>query len=74
MECFILLFLTVIPLLPGIFGKNYSGQKKVVNKFLETYLWCFAADKKHQWFQWLPIPEWWYNTSYRTGTHMNPFE
>jgi hypothetical protein len=27
-----------------------------------------------QWTQWLPLAEWWYNTSYHTTTHMNPFE
>jgi hypothetical protein len=51
-----------------------DGQTEVVNKCLETYLWCFASDKKNQWAQWLPLVEWWYNTSYHTATHMTPFE
>ena len=41
---------------------------------LETYLRCFASEKKNQWVQWLPLAEWWYNTSYYTTTHMTPFE
>jgi hypothetical protein len=53
--------------------QNY-GQTKVVNKCLETYLRCFASEKQHQWAQWLPLAEWWYNTSYHTATRMNPFE
>ena len=47
---------------------------EVVNKYLETYLRCFASVKKNQWVQWLPLAEWWYNTSYHTTTHMTPFE
>ena len=51
-----------------------DGQTKFVNKCLETYLRCFASKKKNQWVQWLPLDEWWYNTSYHTTTHMTPFE
>jgi hypothetical protein len=47
---------------------------KVVNRCLETYLRCFSLEKENQWAQWLPLVEWWYNTSYHTTTHMNPFE
>jgi hypothetical protein len=25
-------------------------------------------------FEWLPLVEWWYNTSYRVATRMSPFE
>jgi hypothetical protein len=41
---------------------------------LETYLRCFASERKHQWAQWLPLVEWWYNTSYHTTTCITPFE
>jgi hypothetical protein len=51
-----------------------DGQTKVFNKFLETYLRCFASEKQNQWTQWLPLVEWWYNTSYHTTTRMTPFE
>jgi hypothetical protein len=51
-----------------------DGQTEVVNKCLETYLRCFASEKKNQWAQWLPLAEWWHNTSYHTATHMTPFE
>jgi hypothetical protein len=51
-----------------------DGQTEVVNKCLETYLWCFASDRQNQWAQWLPLVEWWYNTSYHTTTRMTPFE
>jgi hypothetical protein len=51
-----------------------NGQTEVVNKCLETYLSCFASERKNQWAQWLPLSKWWYNTSYHTTTHMTPFE
>jgi hypothetical protein len=51
-----------------------DGQTEVVNKCLETYLRCFVFEKKNQWAQWLPLAEWWYNTSYHTTTRMTPFE
>jgi hypothetical protein len=51
-----------------------DGQTEFVNKCLETYLRCFASKKKNQWDQWLPLAEWWYNTSYHTTTRMTPFE
>jgi hypothetical protein len=50
------------------------GQTEVVNKCLGKYLRCFASEKKNQWAQWLPLAEWWYNTSYHTTTSMTPFE
>ena len=51
-----------------------DGQTEVVNKCLETYLWFFASERKNQWAKWLPLVEWWYNTSYHTITRMTPFE
>jgi hypothetical protein len=51
-----------------------DGQTEIVNKCLETFLMCFASDRQHQCAQWLPLAEWWYNTSYHTSTHMTSFE
>ena len=51
-----------------------DGQTKVVNKCLETYLRCFSSYKQHQWVQWIPLAEWWYNTFYHTTTKMTPYE
>jgi hypothetical protein len=51
-----------------------DGQNEVVNKCLETYSRCFSLEKKNQWAQYLPLAEWWYNTSYHTTTIMTPFE
>ena len=57
-----------------IYHPQTDGQTEFVNKCLETYLRCFASERQHQWAQWLPLVEWWYNTSYHTTTHMTPFE
>jgi transposase InsO family protein len=51
-----------------------NAQNKVVNKCLETYLRCFSSERKHEWAQWLPLVEWWYNTYYHTTIRMTPFE
>jgi hypothetical protein len=50
------------------------GQTKFFNKCLETYLRCFASERKNQWAQWLTLNEWWYNTYYHTTICMTPFE
>jgi hypothetical protein len=50
-----------------------DGQTKIVNKCLEGYLRCFVSDKQTQWFKWLPLAEWWCNTSFHTATKMTPF-
>jgi hypothetical protein len=60
--------------LSSAYHPQTDGQMKVVNKCLETYLRCFASEKQHQWAQWLPLVEWWYNTTYHTTTRMTPFE
>jgi hypothetical protein len=49
------------------------GQTEIVNKFLEGYLHFFVSDKQTQWFKWLPLEKWWYNTSFHTTTKMTPF-
>jgi hypothetical protein len=60
--------------LSSTYHPQTDGQTEVVNKCLETYLRCFASEKQHQWAQWLPLTEWWYNTTYHTATRMTPFE
>ena len=52
---------------------QYDGKNEIVNTCLEGYLRCFVSDKQKQWFKWLPLVEWWYNTSFHTATKMTPF-
>jgi len=50
-----------------------DGQTEVVNKCLEGYLCCFTSEKQSQWVDWLPLAEWWYNTSFHSSSKMSPF-
>ncbi|KAH9313676.1 hypothetical protein KI387_022303 [Taxus chinensis] len=50
-----------------------DGKTEAVNKCLEGYLHCFTSDKQSRWVQWLPLTEWWYNTSFHTSSKMSPF-
>ena len=50
-----------------------DGQTEIVNKCLEGYLCCFLFDKQTRWVKWLPLAEWWYNTSFHTVAKMTPF-
>ena len=52
---------------------EFDGKVEIVNKYLEGYLHCFVSDKQTQWVKWLPLPEWWYNTSFHTAAKMTPF-
>ncbi|PKA62658.1 hypothetical protein AXF42_Ash012245 [Apostasia shenzhenica] len=40
-----------------------DGQSEVVNRFLEGYLRRMTGAYPKQWMKWLPLAEWWYNTS-----------
>jgi hypothetical protein len=51
-----------------------DGQTEALNKCLETYLRCCAGSKSKAWSDWLPLAEWWYNTSAHSSTRVTPFE
>nr|GEV03683.1 Ty3/gypsy retrotransposon protein [Tanacetum cinerariifolium] len=51
-----------------------DGQTKVVNRSLETYLRCFAAEQPKNWSFWLPWAEFWHNTSFHVSMNTNHFE
>ena len=44
-----------------------------MKKCLKGYIHCFVSDKKKQWVKWLPLAEWWYNTSFHIAEKMTPF-
>eukprot|EP00253_Pinus_taeda_P018529 PITA_18529 len=47
--------------------------EEVSMDFITGYLRCFVSDKQTRWVKWLPLAEWWYNTSFHTATNMTPF-
>jgi hypothetical protein len=51
-----------------------DGQSERVNQCLETYLRCFVHACPRQWIKWLPLAEFWYNTSYHSALGHSPFE
>lgn len=51
-----------------------DGQTEVVNRCLETYLRCMTSDRPGLWSRWLPLAEFWYNTSFHSSANMSPYE
>jgi len=51
-----------------------DGQIERVNQCLETYLRCFSQLQPTGWHKWLPLAQWWYNTTTHSTLKMTPFE
>jgi hypothetical protein len=51
-----------------------DGQTERVNQCLETYLQCFVHSCPRQWVKWIPLVEFWYNTSLHSFINGMPFE
>ena len=51
-----------------------DGQTEVVNKSLEHYLRSFSADRPSEWYDWLYLAEFWFNTNYHTSIKLTSFE
>ncbi|KAM0872306.1 hypothetical protein ACQ4PT_038804 [Festuca glaucescens] len=49
-------------------------QTERVNQCLEMYLRCFVHSCPRQLRHWLPLAEYWYNTSFHTAIQTSPFE
>jgi len=52
---------------------QFGGKNEIANKCLEGYLYFIVSDKHTQWVKWVPLVEWWYNTSFHTIEKMIPF-
>lgn len=51
-----------------------DGQTERVNQCLKTFLRCFVHACPARWIQWLPLVEFWYNTSTHSALGRIPFE
>jgi hypothetical protein len=51
-----------------------DGQSERVNQCLEMYLRCAIHDYPAKWKRWLPLAEFWYNSSYHTTLGCSPFK
>ncbi len=51
-----------------------DGQTERVNRYLETYLRCMCFQKPRQWYNWLTLAEWWYNTTHHSSLGLSPFQ
>jgi len=60
--------------LSTIYHPQTYGQTEVVNICIETYLRCMCLDDPKQWSKWLPLAEWWYNTTYHNIVKASPYE
>lgn len=45
-------------------------QAKVLNRCLVNYLQCYTGNHPKSCVRWLPLAEWWYNTTYHSATQI----
>ncbi|KAG7585180.1 Ribonuclease H-like superfamily [Arabidopsis thaliana x Arabidopsis arenosa] len=57
---------------------NYEGGALLPplknNKCVETYFRCMCSERPELWSRWLPLTEYWYNTTAHSATQLSPFE
>ena len=51
-----------------------DGQTERVNQSLEMYLRCSTHDNPKNWYSWLALAEFWYNTSHHASIGCSPFK
>lgn len=51
-----------------------DGQSEVLNRCLEHYLRAMTWQRPKEWAAWLPMAEWWYNTTFHSAIQATPYE
>lgn len=51
-----------------------DGQSEVLNRCLESYLRCICHDLPQEWLKWLPLAEFWYNSTFHSVIQKTPYE
>ncbi|MFX6572610.1 hypothetical protein ABTG52_06415, partial [Acinetobacter baumannii] len=51
-----------------------DGQTEVVNRSVECYLRCFVSDQPKQWPRYLPLAQFWYNSTVHSATQLTPYQ
>lgn len=59
--------------LTSAYHPQSDGQSERLNQCVEMYLRCLVHDKPNSWSKWLPMAEWWYNTSHHSAINMTPY-
>lgn len=51
-----------------------DGQTERLNRCVEHYLRSMVSQRPHKWVQWLPLAEWWYNSTYNGSIKKLPLK
>jgi transposase InsO family protein len=51
-----------------------DGQTEMVNQCLEYFLRSMLLDHPRKWTKWLPLAQWWYNSSFHRSIRTSPFQ
>jgi hypothetical protein len=54
--------------------RERERERERVNQCLKNYLRCIVFLEPKKWLSWLPLAEWWYNTTFHTSLKYSPFE
>jgi len=61
-------------LMSSSYHPQTDGQTERLNQCLEAFLRCTVHSCPKQWYKWLSVAEYWYNTSYHSTLQNAPFE
>lgn len=53
---------------------QFNRQTEVLNRCLETFLRCYYSNSPQDWYLYLILVEWWYNTTHHSAIQLTPYE